>query len=135
MATQTFIRPPQLFKEIERASCHQQQSSTGYGGDYGIVSGRDDFYQEPFYDHIIQLSDEDPCLQSTDETIDQGYCYDDSICIDEAWDNEYDHVVYSEDEYEFSASDISEEQELITDISVDASDSLYYDTDGNIYGY
>ena len=55
--------------------------------------------------------------------------------IEEAWDDEYDHVVYSEDEYEFSTSDISEEQELITDISVEASDSLCYDTDGNVYGY
>ena len=134
LATRTFVRPPQLFKEIERASRQHQQSAAGYRGDQSIVSDGDAIVQEPLYDPLTQP---EPCLsdQYAEQWEDQGYCCDDSICIEEAWDDEYDHVVYSEDEYEFSASDISEEQELISDISVEASDSLCYDTDGNVYGY
>ena len=133
LATQTLIQPPQLFKEIERASRQHRQSAAGYRGDQSIVSHPGDaIVQEPLYDPFTQT---EPCLSDhyAEQWEDQGYCCDDSICIDEAWDDEYDHVVYSEDEYEFSTSDISEEQELITDISVEASDSLCYDTDGNLY--
>jgi len=34
-----------------------------------------------------------------------------------------------------AASDVSLEEETISDISAEASDSLCYDTDGNVYGY
>ena len=135
LATQTFVRPPQLFKEIERASHQHQQSAAGFRGDHSIVSHHgDDIVQEPLYD---PLSQPEPCLseQSAEQWVDQGYCCDDSICIEEAWDDEYDHVAYSEDEYEFSTSDPSEEQELISDISVEASDSVCYDSEGNVYVY
>ena len=120
---------------MERASRQLWQSAAGYRGDHSIVSHPgDDIVQEPLYDPLSQL---EPCMseQSAEQWVDQGYCCDDSICIEEAWDDEYDHVVYSEDEYEFSASDVSEEQELITDISVEGSNSVCYDSEGNVYGY
>ena len=99
--------------QLEETSCHQQQSSAGYRGDYGIVSDGDVFYQEPFYDHVAQLSQDDHCLQSTAETIDQGY-FDDNT-----------------EQQEFTNSDVGAEEELISEVSVEAS--LCWDSDGDIY--
>ena len=99
--------------QLEEASCHQQ-SSAGYGGgDYGIVSNGDAFYQEPYYDHVAQLSQEDPCLQSTAETIDQGY---------------FDDIT---EQQELNNSDVGAEEELLSDVSVEAS--FCWDSDGNIH--
>ena len=98
--------------QLEEASCHQQQSSAGYGGDYSIVSDGDDFDQEPFYDHVTQHFQEDPCLQSTDEPIDQGYFNDIT------------------DQQDFNL-DIDVEDDVISDVSVEAS--ICWDSDGNIY--
>ena len=99
--------------QLEEASYHQQ-SSAGYGGgDYGIVSNGDAFYQEPYYDHVAQLSQEDPCLQYTAETIDQGY---------------FDDIM---EQQEFNNSDVGAEEELLSDVSVEAS--LCWDSDGNIH--
>ena len=117
---------------MERASRQHWQSAAGY---QGIVSHHGDaIVQAPLND---PLSQPEPCLseQSAEQWEDQGYCCDDCICIDEAWDDEYEHVLYSEDEYEFSASEVSEEQGLISDISVEASNSVSYDSEGNVYGY
>ena len=99
--------------QLEEASCHQQ-SSAGYGkGDYGIVSDGDAFYQEPYYDHVAQLSQEEPCLQSTADTIDQGY---------------FDDIT---EQQEFNNSDVCAEEELLSDVSVEAS--FCWDSDGNIH--
>ena len=99
--------------QLEETSCHQQQSSAGYRGDYGIVSDGDVFYQEPFYDHVAQLSQDDHCLQSTAETIDQGY---------------FDDIT---EQQEFNNYDVGAEEQLLSDVSVEAS--LCWDSDGDIY--
>ena len=96
--------------QLEEASCHHQQSSAWYGGDYGIVSDGDVVYQEPFYDHVAQLSQEDLCPQST---ADQGYFEGMS------------------EQQEFTNSDVGAEEELISEVSVEAS--LCWDSDGDIY--
>ena len=89
--------------------CQQQTSAaTGYGGDYGIVSHGDVVLQEPLYDTFTQLeSDQHAAFLN-----EQGSCCED-----------------------VAASDVSLEEETISDISAEASDSLCYDTDGNVYGY
>ena len=97
---------------LEEASGHQQ-SSAEYRGDYGIVSDGEVFYQEPFYDHVIQLSQEDPCLQTSAETIDHGY---------------FDDIT---EQQEFLNWEVNVEEEIISDASVEAS--LCWDSDGNIY--
>ena len=99
--------------QSEETSCPQQQASAGYGGDYGIVSDGDVVYQEPFYDHVTQLYQEDPCVQSTAGTIDYGY---------------FDDIT---EQQEFLTSDDNVEEEVISDVSVEAS--LCWDSDGNIY--
>ena len=99
--------------QLKETSFPQQQSSAGYRGDNGIVSDGDEYYQEPFYDHVIQLSQEDPCLQYASETIDQGY---------------FDDIM---EQQEFLNSDVNVEEEIIYDVSVEAS--LCWDSDGSIY--
>ena len=99
--------------QSEETSCPQQQASAGYGGDYGIVSDGGVVYQEPFYDHVTQLYQEDPCVQSTAGTIDYGY---------------FDDIT---EQQEFLTSDDNVEEEVISDVSVEAS--LCWDSDGNIY--
>jgi len=109
LATQTVIRPPQLFKEVEKASRQHWQSAAGYRGDQSIVSDHGDvMLQEPLYDTPTQL-ESDQHAASLDE---QG-----SGCEDVA------------------TSDVSVEEGTISDISAEASDSLCYDTDGNVFGY
>merc|ERR1712181_125095 len=81
LATQTFIGPPQLFKEMERASRRHRQSAAGYRGDQCIVSHPGDaLVQEPLYDPLTQA---EPCMsdQYAEQWEDQGYCCDDSICM------------------------------------------------------
>ena len=97
----------------QETSCHHQQSSAWYGGDYSIVSDGDVCYQEPFYDNVAQLSQDDHCLQSTAETIDQGY---------------FDDIT---EQQEFNNSDVCAEEEVLSDVSVEAS--LCWDSDGDIY--
>ena len=99
--------------QLKETSFPQQQSSAGYRGDNGIVSDGDEYYQEPFYDHVIQLSQEDPCLQYASETIDQGY---------------FDDIM---EQQEFINSDVNVEEEIVYDVSVEAS--LCWDSDGSIY--
>ena len=86
----------------------QTSAATGYGGDYGIVSHHGDvILQEPLYDTLTQLESDQHAASSDG----QGSCKD------------------------VATSDISEEEETISDISAEASDSLCYDTDGNVFGY
>jgi len=109
LATQTVIRPPTLFKEIERASRQHWQSPAGERGDQSIVSHNGDvILQEPLYDTLTQL-ESDQHAAFSDE---QGSCCED-----------------------VATSDVSLEEETISDISAEASDSLCYDTDGNVFGY
>ena len=94
--------------------CQQQTSAaTGYGGDYGIVSDGDEFFQEPFYDIVTQISHEEPCLESAAETLDQGY-FEDNM-----------------EQQESSYSDVMVEEEIISNVSVEAS--LCWDSDGNVF--
>ena len=109
LATQTVIRPPTLFKEIERASRQHWQSPAGERGDKSIVSHNGDvILQEPLYDTLTQL-ESDQHAAFSDE---QGSCCED-----------------------VATSDVSLEEDTISDISAEASDSLCYDTDGNVFGY
>ena len=109
LATQTVIRPPTLFKEIERAAPQHWQSPAGYQGDQSIVSHNGDVtLQEPLYDTLTQL-ESDQHAAFSDE---QGSCCED-----------------------VATSDVSLEEDTISDISAEASDSLCYDTDGNVFGY
>ena len=109
LATQTVIRPPTLFKEIERAAPQHWQSPVGYQGDQSIVSHHGDvIIQEPLYDTLTQL-ESDQHKAFSDE---QGSCCED-----------------------VANSDVSLEEETISDISAEASDSLCYDTDGNVFGF
>jgi len=109
LATQTVIRPPTLFKEIERAAPQHWQSPAGYQGDQSIVSHHGDvIIQEPLYDTLTQL-ESDQHAAFSDE---QGSCCED-----------------------VANSDVSLEEETISDISAEASDSLCYDTDGNVFGF
>jgi len=109
LATQTVIRPPTLFKEIERAAPQHWQSPAGYQGDQSIVSHHGDvILQEPLYDTLTQLESDQHAASSDG----QGSCCED-----------------------VATSDVSEEEETISDISAEASDSLCYDTDGNVFGY
>ena len=94
--------------------CPRQTSAdTGYGGDYGIVSDGDEFFQEPFYDIVTQISHEEPCLESAAETLDQGY-FEDNM-----------------EQQESSYSDVMVEEEIISNVSVEAS--LCWDSDGNVF--
>ena len=91
----------------------QTSAATGYGGDYGIVSDGDEFFQEPFYDIVTQISHEEPCLESAAETLDQGY-FEDNM-----------------EQQESSYSDVMVEEEIISNVSVEAS--LCWDSDGNVF--
>ena len=91
----------------------QTSAATGYGGDYGIVSDGDELFQEPFYDIVTQISHEEPCLESAAETLDQGY-FEDNM-----------------EQQESSYSDVMVEEEIISNVSVEAS--LCWDSDGNVF--
>ena len=94
--------------QLEETSCQQQTSaSAGFRGDYGVVSDGEHYSQEPYYDHVIQTTQEDTV------EFDQGY-FDDTT-----------------EQQEFNISEVGAEEELIFDVSVEAS--LCWDSDGDIY--
>ena len=107
------MRSSSFGKAVRQPAQCQEVAQLNGRGDYGIVSYGDHLYQEPSYDHLTQLYEEDFCLQSSEEPIDQGY---------------YDDIT---EQQEYIDTDVSGEEELIIDVSVEAS--LCWDSDGNIY--
>ena len=122
------------------AQC-QEVAQTSGRGDQSIVSYGDVIYEEPCYDHVTQIIEEDMCLESYEEPIDQGY-YDDIMEQQEFTHTDVtgeeelisDVSVEADDimeQQEFTDTDVSGEEELISDVSVEAS--LGWDSEGNIF--